>query len=457
MNAETKIPAGDSIIWRAYGQIIKRLLLGPNELEQDLDYIYICAPTEHGLRGGQSIPDAVTNFNISSIADTLQRANSPMFMIRTELSYVQSLNNYLKAAKVKTITQAQVAEIKQAIERQREAESSRNDAKKQALEAWKLDLEAQENPISFEKWAIENADSYLELKEEADLAAGQVDQLQSRYYGAAAATLREKRERLEKLAMNTTSSNPGYNMPCFIRDYKINDAALNEGRRVEDINSQELIYQPLYVIDGYESACDSWVQGTAGDGMISTLDLTTVTQDDYRELGHSRSVSRSANKFFYFFSKSSAASTEESHLTFNGSDWTYKTKITLFMKAPARVFNIRPGLWDDGGVRRTFPELLEGEVDSALGLVRVSKILVGYEVSVTIHFAESLRTQARSESKGGLRIFGFQFGPDKSSGASFSRDLNSLTYNETTNEMTLPATPRGVPVILGALGRKIGA
>lgn len=119
---------------------------------------------------------------------------------------------------------------------------------------------------------------------------------------------------------------------------------------------------------------------------------------------------------------------------------------------------------DVAGVRRTFPELLPGETDTALGLVRIFKILVGYEVSLKIKFDTSLGTQvrdmvsqAKSESGGALRIFGFQFGSDTSSGTSFYRDVNDVQYNETNSEITLPASPRGCPVLLGILGRKIGA
>ncbi|KAB8209565.1 hypothetical protein P875_00021533 [Aspergillus parasiticus SU-1] len=464
MDGAPQIPVGDTLIWRAYGQFVKRLLLGPNNPKEGLDYVYVCPPTEHGLRGGRPIPDAVTNANVSSVADSLQRADSPLFTIHTDLSYFESLDNYLKAVTVKTITQEQKAEIKQAIKEQIEAEEQRNIAKASALAAWKNDSDAQANHRSFQDWAIDNADSYLELEEQVVLASGQVDLLQSKYYGALAGTLREKKEKLEKLAGDTKNSNPGYNMPCFIRDYAIDEAALDADRRVEDIDGRDLVYQPLYTIDGYESSCDSWIKGTAGDGTIVTLDLTSNRYDDWKELGHSESISRRANKFFFFFSKSSSTSTAETHLNFNGSDWKQQTKITLYMAGPAQVFNITPGLWDDSGVRRTFPNLLEGETDTALGLVRVSKILVGYEVSLKIRFAESLKTQVRnmvsqaqSESNGGLRIFGFQFGPDQASGTSFTRDVNSVKYNETANEMSLPASPRGCPVILGILGRKIGA
>jgi hypothetical protein len=46
-------------------------------------------------------------------------------------------------------------------------------------------------------------------------------------------------------------------MLCFIGDYVINEAALNKDCRVKDINGDSLIYEPLYTVDGYKSACDS--------------------------------------------------------------------------------------------------------------------------------------------------------------------------------------------------------
>lgn len=39
-------------------------------------------------------------------------------------------------------------------------------------------------------------------------------------------------------------------MPCFIRDYAIDEPAIDADRRVEDIDGRYLVYQPLYTIDG---------------------------------------------------------------------------------------------------------------------------------------------------------------------------------------------------------------
>jgi len=92
--ANVQIPDGDSLIYRSYGQFVKQLLLGPNTLQQGLDYIYVCPPTEHGIRGGRPVPDSVTNYNIFEFADSLQRADSPLFMAGADLGYFESLAKY---------------------------------------------------------------------------------------------------------------------------------------------------------------------------------------------------------------------------------------------------------------------------------------------------------------------------------------------------------------------------
>jgi hypothetical protein len=93
--ADIQIPVGDNTVWRSYARLVKQLMLGPNTLQPGLDYLYVCPPTERGIRGGRAIPDPVTNFNIFSAADSLQRANSPLFMIRSDLGYYDSLKKYV--------------------------------------------------------------------------------------------------------------------------------------------------------------------------------------------------------------------------------------------------------------------------------------------------------------------------------------------------------------------------
>uniref|UniRef100_A0A0C4DJE1 Uncharacterized protein n=1 Tax=Fusarium oxysporum (strain Fo5176) TaxID=660025 RepID=A0A0C4DJE1_FUSOF len=204
------IPDADTLIWRAYGALVKEYLAGPGGLQAGLDYIYVCPPTEHGIRGGRPIPDAVTNGNMSTFADSLQRDDSPLFMPQAELSYYNSLKVYLNSVLVKHITPDQQVEIQQAIEQSTKREAERTKSRDDAMTQWKTDPDGRPSNVSFQRWAVDNAQPYLEREQEASLAAGQVRQLQNRYYGAAAATLIGKINKLEKLAGDEGLSNPGF-------------------------------------------------------------------------------------------------------------------------------------------------------------------------------------------------------------------------------------------------------
>lgn len=74
------------------------MLLSPSDPKEGLDYVYVCPPTELGLRAGRPIADAVTNSNVYSVADSLQRVDSPLFTIHTDLSYFESLDKYAMVA-----------------------------------------------------------------------------------------------------------------------------------------------------------------------------------------------------------------------------------------------------------------------------------------------------------------------------------------------------------------------
>ncbi|KAF2464023.1 uncharacterized protein BDR25DRAFT_243743 [Lindgomyces ingoldianus] len=458
------IPDGDTLVWRAYGELVKKSLVGSNVPTLGVDYIFVCPPTEFGIRGGSAIPDAVTNWNISKVADSLQRADSPLFVVGADGSYYTSLQAYLNAVKVKKITPEQEQEIDAAITRQAKLEDEATTMKEQAEAKWAKDKTAKKNKVSFQKWAVANAPSYLAKRKQVQQAAGQVRLLQSKYYGAVAATLQTQISKLEVLAGDDTQSNPGFNMPCYLPDYQIDPQALKNGLRVENLEASSLNYRPLYAIEGYEKACDDWIKGVSGADTTWTFNFQSVSHNDWTSLGHSTKISRQSNSFFFFFSKTSSTSTKTTNLDFGSTDWQKQTSITLRAKGPVQTFNVTAGLWDVPGVRKLYPTLLQGEKDTAHDSIKLNKICVGYQVSVTIKFAESLRNQVRSmyqsatsTSDSGLRILGFQFGAGEYGNTSVYRDMKDLKYNENSNEFTLPPSPEGCPVLLGLLGRKLGA
>lgn len=454
------IPDGDATFWRAYGQFVRNLLLGPNTPAPGIDYLYVLAPTEFGLRGGRPIPDAVTNFNVTNFANSLQTIDSPLFTT-LGLGYFESLEQYLNSVQVKDITPDQKEKLREAKETWQTSRDEYKRVKTEAQLQYGKDKDAKQRKISFPQWCRENAPEVLEAERQANLDQTTLRTLQNRYYGASFNALGNRLRRIEAAA-SENSSNPGVNMPCFNMDYDIDEQALRNDTRVENIDPSNLIYKPLYAILGYESACDRWIRKETGDNTIFTSKLSQFTHNDWTELGHSRTVSQQSNSFWIFFSKFSSSTHERTTLNFSGSDWRSETEITLAAEGAVQNFTVNAGIWDVPGVRRLHPVLNPGETDTALGLVRINRILVGYKVGVKITFARSLRTQVRNliseaqqDTEGGLRIFGFQFGGDTQNTSSFTRDINSVKYTEESGLLTLPPTPDGVPFVLGMLGKRI--
>ena len=110
-----------------------------------------------------------------------------------------------------------------------------------------------------------------------------------------------------------------------------------------------------------------------------------------------------------------------------------------------------------------FPHLIAGETDKLAGLVRVHKLLVGYQVTLTARFDKSMSSQiqkmldiAHQDQSASLRFFGFNFGARYEQNEwGISRSLNDISFNAETSELVITATPAGFPVLLGAMGRKI--
>ncbi|KAI9771081.1 MAG: hypothetical protein M1840_002432 [Geoglossum simile] len=457
---QVPIPDGDTTIWRAYGQFVKNIILGPNKPTEGLDYLYVLTPTEYGLRGGRPIPDSVTNWNVNNFANSLQRTDSPLFST-AGLGYFESLEDYLNSVQVKEITQEQRDKIKAAKDIWSESFAAYRAERTIALRLYAKDQVAKTRKLSFQHWCQENDPEVPALHRQASLDETSYRSLQNKFYGSSFKTLSDRLAKIDTAATDN-ASNPGFNMPCYTMDYDINEDALKNDTRVDDVNPDLLVYKPLYAVSGFETACDKWIKGAAGPDTSFKTKLTQFSHNDWTELGYKKTISQQSNSFWFFFSRTSSSTNETETLKFSGSDWRSETEVTITASGNVLNFQVTPGVWDVNGLRRLFPTIRPDERDIALDLVRISRILVAYRVGIKITFSRSLRTQvrdmiheARQDTEGGLRIFGFQFGSDSQNTSSFTRDVNSVKYVEESGELTLPPTPDGIPFVLGMLGRKI--
>ena len=114
--------------------------------------------------------------------------------------------------------------------------------------------------------------------------------------------------------------------------------------------------------------------------------------------------------------------------------------------------------------RTQYPNLLPGSgKDFLKGLVRLQKMLIGYQVGITITFNDAeLWTyvsnyvkSGQQSGSGGISIFGFRFGASGSGTYQQSTSSIQVIQTGTTGQLVLPPTPPGVTVLLGALGKAL--
>jgi hypothetical protein len=88
--ADISADEASKIAYRAYGDFVVKGLTGGVPLKQGSDYIYVLPPTSAGVRAGTVVPEAVTNFDILPLANTMQLPDEPLYQT-TGPDYVQQL------------------------------------------------------------------------------------------------------------------------------------------------------------------------------------------------------------------------------------------------------------------------------------------------------------------------------------------------------------------------------
>ncbi|KAF4633327.1 hypothetical protein G7Y89_g4788 [Cudoniella acicularis] len=175
-------------------------------------------------------------------------------------------------------------------------------------------------------------------------------------------------------------------------------------------------------------------------------------------------LSTEPGAFFGLISASHAGSSDTT--VFNQWTDSFSTAVTLKLSMKGLgEFNIGAGYWDVGNVRSTYSSLLLAPYgkDTLTGRVRLQKLLIGSEVGLTITINDSgmyksvyqFIQDAKSSTGGGFSIFGFHFGGGGSSVT--HRNTTDVTFSnqQEGGQIIIAPSLKGVPVMLGALGRAL--
>ncbi|RDL35699.1 Uncharacterized protein BP5553_06311 [Venustampulla echinocandica] len=475
--------------WRAYGTFVSQQLTAGVPMVPGKDFIYVTPPNMAAVRGGTPCPDSVTNFDLFALADGLQTVSQPL-LDTSGASYIDSLYTYLQSVDLKTATPtaAQLDKLQSLTNDLSAAQDKFDTESNNAYTKYLADARAQATHQAFGSWITQRDPLYTSLQRQVKTANTALQNFEQSLYGPQYQALSTQKDKITNQAGDELSPEPGYNMPVYGAGgtYNVRINPFQENQLTDGI-----IYKPQYSLQGgYEESCDAWINYTGSANTVYNWNMVNVNGHDWSSLGHSTSVTNKcimpagvrrpkfclrgaanhtarvvgANYFFGLISANKAGSTDTT--VFNS--WTDKFSTAVSLKLTMKgigVFNIGAGYWDVGNVRSTYPSILPAPYgkDTLNQKIRLQRLLVGSEVGLTITVNDSgmyksiyqFIEDAKKSAGGGFGIFGFHFGGGGSSAT--HRNITDVTFNQQQEggQVIIAPSPKGVPVMLGALGKAL--
>ncbi|KAG9246859.1 hypothetical protein BJ878DRAFT_532959 [Calycina marina] len=308
--------------------------------------------------------------------------------------------------------------------------------------------------------ALDLYPTYNAYKNQMRSANAALQQYSLSVYGPAFNTLADQRTRIETRAQEQLGLEPGYNMPAYGGNYNVQ---INPFESHEITDQSGLCYKPLYSLTGgFEEAVDSWINGTGGQ-FSYTWSMKNVNGRDWSSLGHSTSVSQYGGGLFSILSARKGSSTEETQFDSWTSKFSESVSMTLTMEGGPLIFNIQSGSWEVPSVRASYPKITSNGINNLAGKVKLTKLMLGHQVSVTIRIDDTAQwksvsqfiSDAKKNINGGLRIFGFSFGAGSS--GNVHRNITEIQTSDhgSGGVIVIPASTRGLPMLLGAYGKAV--
>ncbi|KAH7312843.1 hypothetical protein BKA65DRAFT_467072 [Rhexocercosporidium sp. MPI-PUGE-AT-0058] len=276
-------------------------------------------------------------------------------------------------------------------------------------------------------------------------------------FGPQYRTVVTQRNKIDNQARDELMPEPGYNMPVYPSPYSV---ALSPWAQHE--LSDGILYKPSYTLgNAFEESCDAWFNNTSTARSKYTFSMKSVNGHDWSSLGHTTSMTKFGGSAFCLLSASKTATTDTTVFDSWSKGFSENVSLEISMKGTPLVFSIGAGYWDVGGVRGTYPHLLSHHTDTLASRVRLSKLLIGYEVGLKITINETstwssvynFLQDAKKSSSASVNIWGIHFGAGGTKET--RRNISEVQFvnDGVSGQIVIPPSQPGVTYLLGALGK----
>ncbi|KAG6852728.1 hypothetical protein C0991_009484 [Blastosporella zonata] len=450
-DGDKAISPSDAIFARGYAAAIKPLLgvtgaVGQNQL------ILTSPPTQRGIAAGSDVDSKYTNYQIYKMADALQDAETPVLGGSDVGSYIDQLENYVAWIH---LPDAYASETNKKWLKNAEAEFASVAKASRALEKEaRKDYKDDGSTMSFEQWASINYEEVGVARRKTQIAETDLQQAQQAVNGALASKLQAFRKRFDN-AKNQRDGVPGYNMKAMPQREATGGTT----------------YVPEYSIDTYPQAVEHWYNITKGTtpesvkrDQIVKIQIDQGQKTSWKDLGFKdvRGGGRVGFWPFLYADVKSRHTVERRELNTEGQESNIDVKLAM---VGVLKFDVKPGLWDAADIKTLFPDLRPGHPEDVLGpkFARVTSVLVGYDVQLTVNFGAKLAEEVGKiydevkENGGGLTIFGIRVSVE-AGGRSKENDeyrFDGIKWDKTKGSLTLtPSTGQLTPTFLGAVAQR---
>ncbi|KAF8870110.1 hypothetical protein CPB84DRAFT_1855772 [Gymnopilus junonius] len=458
----------DAIFARAYASAITKKFI-PGGINKNTQVVFLSPLVQRGIAGGDLIPEPVTNYMVYKAADNLLGADDPSYIGGGQASYIQSLRSY--ADYIDTKTNRSPAVVTRMVKARDAVDITEKKFEEEEDKAWARYEKAKDHfpGVSFNDWASESAPGFNSAKERRNAAYNELDSAAQLFDGPQASALYAIRNKIRN-AQERTTVYSGLNQIAVSGDIDLLNEALiaaNGGKKLE-AGKLESFRVPAYSVQGYLITLKEWIRRGGQAEPVRTeslkIDVSSGFSSKWEDFGYKKVEGRGSIGIFPFFHVTVKTSSEEKSYKLDTAG--KETEISLELKAIGfQLVQVEAGEWDVRGIKTMFPDLLpDAPKVLTSDLARVSSILFGYDVALTVTFGSKLRTEAKDlyekarSSGGSLTIFGFHVAGSGGGGSSeqVKTDFEHVNWDNATGSITLTPAPQQVyPTLLAVLGQRL--
>lgn len=319
-----------------------------------------------------------------------------------------------------------------------------------------------DDSITFDNYVKENYPVYIDARTDLVGKRSNWYSLMTQKYGEGFQVLKSAIDKVNPTdgALNSTRSN-SYNMVCEVGTIAPHGSkpSLPGGTTEKPKEELKTIYYPFYGLEGFTTKYKEWQNDSVHHKIACKFTITSSSKtSNMSEFGFDASAKLNLSKPFFSYSLSGSAKSEFKELKCDLQSEDFSIEISY---TGLGTFNIRPGVWFDQGIVKTYHNSIKADSPDFFGpegslARRPYAIVVGFEPHVKLTLNSSNYSMFKSNFQANATAC-FKIGPFKIGQGDLSTYVKkeNVHYDDSSNTIEILPSKTTMPVLLGVVSAKM--